>query len=55
MRGEATSYPHLLLLPKEEAVVEMEAPRRRCCSLAAVEGDVVLECVVIGLRVESLK
>ena len=53
MRGESGSYPRLLLLPKQGAGVEMEARRRRYRSLAAAEGGVVLECVVIG--VESSK
>ena len=33
----------------------MDDRRRRCCSLAVVEAHVVLERVVFGLQVVSLK
>jgi hypothetical protein len=55
MRGEWTSYLPPLLRLRQEAVVEMEARHRRCCSLAVVEAGVVLERVVFGLQVENLK
>lgn len=54
MLEEGTSYPRWILHLRQEAVLEMEARHRQYCSLAGTEA-VVHECVVFGLRVESLR